>query len=96
MDVPKGLALSGVSTKRTFGQEVSLNSMTRPLGNETMGKGMMLPPALPDSRTMMSKRGGVSMQWTSSNDEPAVPKLRFSPAMIRLDVSRWAVLRFLG
>ncbi len=71
-------------TGRTFGRELSGNAMAfRTQGSSTFksGKGMMLPPAIPDK----GKRGGVAMQWSSSNEENS-GKL-FQPQLLRRDVS---------
>jgi hypothetical protein len=76
---------------RNFGRELSGNALSqRSIGPGTaraaMLKGKMLPPALPDNvratTTMMSAkpRGGIPMKWSSSNEEPIVPRLTFQPA----------------
>ncbi|KAL7419639.1 m-phase inducer phosphatase [Cryptotrichosporon argae] len=66
---------------RAFGREMSLNA--RPLLQPTKSKGMMLPPAVPESRMLgRPPRGGVPMQWTSSNEEMQSPRM-MAPGMTR-------------
>lgn len=65
----------GLDMKRGFGRELSGNAV------QARGKGMMLPPAVPDK----TKRGGLPMQWSSSNEENGA-KL-FQPHMPRREVS---------
>lgn len=83
------MSIGMISTKRTFGREVSLNS-TRSFGpSSTRGtKGMMLPPAVPDGKASSSRpRGGIPMKWSTSNEETTgVPKLCFQPALARHQV----------
>jgi hypothetical protein len=85
-----GNSLTGqlMGSGRAFGRELSTNS-TMSRGTSTMGgKGMMLPPAVPQGKNLAQKnRGGIPMQWSSSNEDAAPPKLVFQPAMTRREVS---------
>ncbi|KAI9632603.1 tyrosine phosphatase [Dioszegia hungarica] len=67
----------GLDMKRGFGRELSGNAV------QARGKGMMLPPAVPDK----TKRGGLPMQWSSSNEENGA-KL-FQPHMPRRETEPW-------
>ena len=85
-----------LGSKRTFGRELSLNS-TKSVGavGAKGAKGMMLPPALPGMNASSSRpKGGVPMKWSSSNEEPIVPKLTFHPALTRTQVCFVSAWRF--
>ncbi|ORY24381.1 hypothetical protein BCR39DRAFT_323623 [Naematelia encephala] len=77
-------ASTTLGSKRTFGRELSNNAMQRLPGPITTkaAKGMMLPPAVPDVKSTKPKLG-VSMQWSSSNEDIAPPRLCFQPAFTR-------------
>lgn len=83
----KGTTMRPLGTARGFGRELSGNHIQARASGSTIkaGKGMMLPPAVPDK----CKRGGLPMQWTSSNEENC-GKL-FQPRLARRDVSQPAV-----
>ncbi|WWD16520.1 hypothetical protein CI109_100947 [Kwoniella shandongensis] len=70
---------------RAFGRELSTNVMQRSAGPATtkLNKGKMLPPALPDGKTFIRPRGGLPMQWTSSNDETGRPKMGLQAGIMR-------------
>ncbi|KAK4686068.1 M-phase inducer tyrosine phosphatase, partial [Tremellales sp. Uapishka_1] len=85
--------ISTSTSGRMFGREISLNARTSagPGASKTASaasKGMMLPPSIPEGSKASSSRprGGLPMQWTSSNEERTVPKLSFtSTSMQRRD-----------
>lgn len=67
-----------------FGRELSGNMLQPKAPRPTTmraGKGMMLPPAVPDK----VQRGGASMQWSNSNEE--MGGRLFQPHMLRREVS---------
>ncbi|KAK8861570.1 hypothetical protein IAR55_002392 [Kwoniella newhampshirensis] len=70
---------------RAFGREISTNVMQRTAGPATTkaNKGKMLPPALPDGKAITRPRGGIPMQWTSSNEETGRPKMGLQAGMMR-------------
>jgi M-phase inducer tyrosine phosphatase len=84
------LTMRPLGSARMFGRELSSNvAVQRASGTGTAtnkGKGMMLPPAVPDGK-LPKPRGGIPMQWTSSNEENAPPKLVFQPSLPRREVS---------
>ncbi len=87
----EGLGVRQLGSGRVFGREISPNAMQRSTepAKRKASKGMMLPPSIPDTKSFVPKhRGGIPMQWTSSNEEPGVAKLNFQPGMMRREVSQ--------
>ncbi|WWC68646.1 uncharacterized protein I206_102577 [Kwoniella pini CBS 10737] len=84
-DSIKPLSARPIGYGRTFGREISANIMQRSAGPATTkaNKGMMLPPNVPEGKNMMRPRGGIPMQWTSSNEETGRPKLGMHAQLFR-------------
>ncbi|WRT65684.1 uncharacterized protein IL334_002629 [Kwoniella shivajii] len=84
-DGMKPLTSRPLGQGRAFGREISSNIMQRSAGPATTkaNKGMMLPPTLPDGKPMVRPRGGIPMQWTSSNEETGRPRLGMQAHLFR-------------
>ncbi|WWC96979.1 hypothetical protein V866_003856 [Kwoniella sp. B9012] len=84
-DTIKPLSARPLGQGRTFGRELSANIMQRSAGPATTkaNKGMMLPPNLLEGRNVIRPRGGLPMQWTSSNEETGRPRLGMQAHMFR-------------
>ncbi|OCF31704.1 tyrosine phosphatase [Kwoniella heveanensis CBS 569] len=84
-DSLKPISARPLAQGRTFGRELSTNIMQRSAGPATTkaNKGKMLPPTLPDGKTTVRTRGGIPMQWTSSNEETGRPRLGMKAQLFR-------------
>ncbi|WVR03824.1 hypothetical protein IAU60_000820 [Kwoniella sp. DSM 27419] len=71
--------------QRTFGREISANIMQRSAGPATAKamKGKMLPPLMPEGKVGVKVRGGIPMQWTSSNEEMSRPRAGMQTQLFR-------------
>ncbi|WWC87865.1 uncharacterized protein L201_002762 [Kwoniella dendrophila CBS 6074] len=84
-DTMRPLSARPLGQGRTFGRELSANIMQRSAGPATTkaNKGKMLPPTLPDGKNAIRPRGGIPMQWTSSNEETGRPRLGMQASLFR-------------